>query len=57
MIVIYRGQFCPFCKGTLDGVQAKLTALADAGIDIIAISADPVDVAQKMATERVGEKQ
>jgi len=52
-VVVYRGQFCPFCLGTLQALQAKLGALADAGIDVIAISADPVPVAQKFTADHV----
>ena len=55
LVVIYRGQFCPFCQGTLQGVQAKLAALAEAGVDVVAVSADPIEVSRAFAAEKVSD--
>lgn len=41
LVVVYRGHFCPFCKMTLLELKAKYEALKAAGIEVIAISADP----------------
>jgi peroxiredoxin len=50
LIVVYRGDFCPFARFEL----AELTAHADefrkAGVNIDAISADPLERCQKLAT-------
>ena len=49
LVVVYRGQFCPFCLGTLQHVQSKLGELRSSQIDIVAVSADSVDVARSFA--------
>ena len=54
LIVIYRGAFCPFCKGTLDTLQSNLDLLEVAQIDVIAISADTLEVAKESSGSRVG---
>lgn len=53
LIVIYRGAFCPFCKGTLDALQSNLNLLEVAQIDVIAISADTLEVAKESSVSRV----
>jgi peroxiredoxin len=49
LVVVYRGQFCPFCLGTLQHVQSKTAELRSSQIDIVAVSADSVDVARNFA--------
>jgi len=51
LIIVYRGQFCPFCQGTLAAVQSKLEKLTAAGFDVVAVSADPADVSKGYATK------
>ena len=53
LIVVYRGAFCPFCKGTLDALQSNLNLLEAAQIDVIAISADSLEVAKESSDSRV----
>ena len=51
MVVVYRGAHCPICKkylAQLDGMTADFTAL---GVDVVAVSGDPEDKAQRMAEE------
>eukprot|EP01040_Poterioochromonas_malhamensis_P014333 gene14333-15857_t len=51
LIVIYRGSFCPFCRGTLQEVNSKLATLREAGIEVVAVSADKEEVATVMVEE------
>mmetsp|Transcript_2489 Transcript_2489/g.5942 ORF Transcript_2489/g.5942 Transcript_2489/m.5942 type:complete len:187 (-) Transcript_2489:194-754(-) len=51
LVIVYRGAFCPFCTNSLKNIQQKLSKLADANIDVLALSADPADVAKKFADE------
>jgi len=51
IIVVYRGQFCPFCLGTLKDIQNSLTMLSQKGMEVIAVSADPVEVAAKFVKD------
>ena len=51
MVVVYRGAHCPICKkylAQLDGMTADFTAL---GVDVVAVSGDPEEKAQRMAEE------
>lgn len=43
LVVVYRGQFCPFCLSTLQHVQSTNQ------INVVAVSADSVDVARNFA--------
>ncbi|RKO85581.1 thioredoxin-like protein [Blyttiomyces helicus] len=43
LVVIYRGRFCPFCRSTLIKLKAALPKLSDAGINLVAISADTAE--------------
>mmetsp|Transcript_15335 Transcript_15335/g.14713 ORF Transcript_15335/g.14713 Transcript_15335/m.14713 type:complete len:179 (+) Transcript_15335:162-698(+) len=47
LVVVYRGQFCPFCAGSLKEIQAKSEQVNAAGIDIVAVSADDVETSSK----------
>ncbi len=40
MIVVYRGKHCPLCTKYLTQLEGLKGKLADAGVDIIAVSAD-----------------
>ena len=54
LLVVYRGQFCPFCLGTLKGhLQEKLGELAANGVDLLCVSADPLNVATKFVADNV----
>lgn len=43
MIVVYRGLHCPVCSGYLKDLDSKLDQFAQRGVDVIAVSGDPVD--------------
>lgn len=41
MLMIYRGKHCPRCKKYLNQLDAMSDAWAEAGIDVVVVSADP----------------
>eukprot|EP01034_Spumella_vulgaris_P023751 gene23751-30008_t len=43
LVIIYRGQFCPFCNGHLQEINAAIERLGDANIEVVAASADGID--------------
>lgn len=47
MIVVYRGLHCPVCETYLGKLQTVASDFAAKGVDLIAISMDPVDRAEK----------
>ncbi|ORY45899.1 hypothetical protein BCR33DRAFT_715929 [Rhizoclosmatium globosum] len=47
LIVVFRGAFCPFCRKTIEKLKETLPLLQEAEIDLIAISADKQEVAEK----------
>ncbi|HYA36391.1 MAG TPA: peroxiredoxin family protein, partial [Candidatus Binataceae bacterium] len=49
LIVVYRGDFCPFARFELSELTKNLGELTRAGLDVVAISADPVDRSQMLA--------
>ena len=49
LLLFYRGHFSPLCVQALTRVQSKLVDLEAAGIRVIAVSADHVDVATHFA--------
>lgn len=51
MIVVYRGLHCPVCKTYLGELEAKLPEFSRRGVDVIAISTDSLDRAQKAKAE------
>lgn len=51
MIVVYRGLHCPVCKTYLVDLEAKLPDFSKRGVDVIAISTDNQDRAEKAKTE------
>jgi peroxiredoxin len=51
MIVVYRGLHCPVCKIYLGDLEAKLPEFAKRGVDVIAVSTDSRDRAERAKTE------
>jgi peroxiredoxin len=51
MIVVYRGLHCPICKTYLGELEAKLPEFEKRGVDVIAVSADSRDRAERAKTE------
>jgi peroxiredoxin len=51
MIVVYRGLHCPVCKTYLGELETKLAEFAKRGVDVIAISTDSHDRAQRAKSE------
>jgi peroxiredoxin len=51
MIVVYRGLHCPICKTYLDELEAKLPEFEKRGVDVIAVSADNRERAERAKTE------
>lgn len=50
-IVVYRGAHCPMCKMTLTALEELKQSYADAGVEIIAISADHTTRTQPLISE------
>jgi peroxiredoxin len=51
MIVVYRGLHCPVCKTYLGDLESKLPEFSKRGVDVIAISTDSRDRAEKAKAE------
>jgi peroxiredoxin len=51
MIVVYRGLHCPICKSYLGELEAKLPEFAKRDVEVIAISTDNQDRANRAKTE------
>lgn len=51
LIVFYRGLHCPICSRYLADLQNRLDGFAEAGIGVIAVSADPPDRARESAVK------
>jgi peroxiredoxin len=51
MIVAYRGLHCPVCKTYLGELEAKLGEFAKRGVDVVAMSMDSQDRAEKAKAE------
>jgi peroxiredoxin len=51
MIVVYRGLHCPICKTYLGELEAKLPEFTKRGVNVIAISTDSQDRAEKAKAE------
>ncbi|KAJ3131217.1 hypothetical protein HK100_006625 [Physocladia obscura] len=51
LVVIYRAWWCPFCNETLKSLVANVSKLTDAGIDVIAVSADPKEKAEQLVKD------
>ncbi|ASM72752.1 MULTISPECIES: peroxiredoxin-like family protein [Roseobacteraceae] len=52
VVVVYRGLHCPICKRYLSQLQEMASAFYDQGVEIIAVSADPLDKAQTMVQDQ-----
>lgn len=50
-IVVYRGSHCPLCKETLRGLSALQSQYKEAGVQLIAVSADNSSKAQSLIDE------
>ncbi|CAM9251605.1 unnamed protein product, partial [Ectocarpus fasciculatus] len=51
LVIFYRGAFCPICLMSLKEVSSKMDALTAAGVDVVAISADPVETTQQLVVD------
>jgi peroxiredoxin len=51
MIVAYRGLHCPICKTYLGDLESKLDEFAKRGVDVVAVSMDARDRADKAKAE------
>ena len=47
MVVVYRGLHCPICKGYLADLQSKLESFKALGCDVIALSSDNRERAER----------
>jgi peroxiredoxin len=43
LIVVYRGKHCPICASYLANLHELTSSFNDVGVDVIAISADPIE--------------
>ena len=51
MIVVYRGLHCPVCKTYLGELDSKLPEFAKRGVNVVAVSTDSQDRAEKAKVE------
>ncbi len=51
LVVFYRGYHCPICKPYLRDLHSKLAQFAELGVDVIAISSDTRERAEKTRKE------
>jgi len=51
LVVIYRGKHCGRCKKYLNKLESMLGAWNDAGFDVVAVSADPIEKLQADVAE------
>lgn len=51
MVVAYRGLHCPVCKTYLTDLEAKLPEFAKRGVDVVAVSMDSRERAEKAKSE------
>lgn len=51
MLVVYRGKHCPLCKRYLGTLESLKDKYAEAGIEILAVSADPKEKAEPDVAE------
>lgn len=50
-LIVYRGAHCPICKKYLAGIEALKTKYAEAGVEIVAVSADDAERAKPFIEE------
>lgn len=53
LVMLYRGDWCPFCQVELAQVKARYGDIAARGVDVVAISVDPPETSAPLA-ERMG---
>ena len=51
MVVFYRGLHCPICGRYLAEIEGRLDEFVERGVEVMAISADPLDRAQESLTK------
>lgn len=51
MLVFYRGYHCPICKKQLEELSQKLEKFSERGVNVLAISSNSEELAQKTAEE------
>ena len=51
VVLVNRGAWCPFCVGQLRAFQAGMGRLADEGIGVVSLSADPREQALAIVAE------
>ncbi|TCD15058.1 peroxiredoxin-like family protein [Oricola cellulosilytica] len=51
VIAFYRGVHCPICKKQLEALNGKIGDFREKGIDIVAVSMDSVDRAERQKSE------
>ena len=51
LIAFYRGYHCPKCRGQLRDLEANLEKFSEIGIDVIAISSNPAELATQTQFE------
>jgi len=51
MIVFYRGYHCPICKTQLNDLLSKKEDFAAAGVNVVVVSSNPQDLAEKTVEE------
>lgn len=52
LVIVYRGLHCPLCKNYLAKLQELEADYNALGVDVVAVSGDPVDKAQAFADEK-----
>ena len=53
LLMLYRGDWCPFCQVELERVRARYDDIAARGVDVVAISVDPPETSAALR-ERLG---
>lgn len=51
LIAVYRGLFCPYCRGFISQLASRLDAFRNLGIDPVAVSVDDRAKAQQASAE------
>lgn len=54
LVVVYRGKHCPLCTKYLAAIAEMKDAFLDAGVDIVAVSADTKEKAKEQAQDKLG---
>ena len=51
LIFVYRGLHCPICRGYMEDLELRLSEFAEIGIEVVIVSADPVEKAEKLRAD------